>query len=100
MRSRHDDGIENKCKSVFGGATKPRRNLALPPERELSQLAAPPKNQPLRIEDNPRSAGGQRLWRQCQVAPSRRDSGAGFYLSEMDFCKTANEACVVEPIQR
>jgi len=33
--------------------------LALPPERELSQLAAPPKNQPLRIEDNPRSAGGQ-----------------------------------------
>jgi len=39
--------------------------LTLPPERELSQLAAPPKNQPLRIEDNPRSAGGQRLWRQC-----------------------------------
>ena len=41
----------------------------MPPERELSQLAAPPKNRSLRIEDNPRSASGQNRWRQCRVAP-------------------------------
>ena len=45
------------------------RNLIVPPERELSQLAAPPKNRSLRIEDNPRSASGQNRWRQCRVAP-------------------------------
>jgi len=39
------------AKSIFDA-----RDLTLPPERELSQLAAPPKNQLLRIEDNPRSA--------------------------------------------
>jgi hypothetical protein len=70
MNANHADTPQYRQESS-GGLEKRRRNLTLPPERELSQLAAPSKSQPLRIEDNPRSGGGQCLWRRCQVAPEK-----------------------------
>jgi hypothetical protein len=77
----------------------PRRNLTLPPERELSQLAAPPKNQPLRIEDNPRSAGVQRLWRQCQVTPVMPRSPKSFLKNKKLF-STNNRFLPIQLWQR